>query len=61
MVRITIEVGVLARREVRRLLQREGVPYTEDKGLLDSQFVATTDRATVNRIRAQIAHLENRL
>lgn len=39
--KITTTAGALVRRAVRRELQRNGLAFTEDKGLLDSQFVIT--------------------
>lgn len=39
MSRATFTVGALPRRQFRRLLQRLGADYTEDKGWLDSQFI----------------------
>jgi hypothetical protein len=39
--KITQRSGALVRRQVRRELQKTGVSFTEDKGLLDSQFVIT--------------------
>lgn len=38
---ITQRSGALVRRQVRRELQRAGVTFREDKGLLDSQFLIT--------------------
>lgn len=37
--RFPITVGLLFRGEFRRALQRAGIRFVEDKGLLDSQFV----------------------
>lgn len=39
--KITQVVGAFIRRPIRRELIRLGVAYTEDKGLLDSQFTIT--------------------
>lgn len=39
--KITITVGGLLRRGVRRQLQQRSITFTEDKGLIDSQFVIT--------------------
>lgn len=40
---ITTTVGALHRRSLRRALQRAtGITYTEERGLLDSQFVIRT-------------------
>jgi hypothetical protein len=41
--KITVTIGALARRHVRRELRKfpVNVVFTEDKGLLDSQFVIT--------------------
>lgn len=37
--RFPITVGLLGRGAFRRALQRAGIRFEEDKGLLDSQFV----------------------
>lgn len=37
--RIAWRAGALYRRQVRRTLMQHNIPYTEDKALVDSQFV----------------------
>lgn len=36
---IPVTVGAAIRRPFRRMLDRKGISYTEDKGFLDSQFI----------------------
>lgn len=54
--RIITTVGGMIRRDFRRQLNTlPGVTYTEDKGLLTSQFVITApDLATYNTLRIWI-------
>jgi len=37
---VPITAGALVRRQLRRAFDAAEIPYTEDKGLIDSQFVA---------------------
>ena len=37
--RFPLIVGLIHRGQLRRALQRDGIRFEEDKGLLDSQFV----------------------
>jgi len=39
----TFLVGALCRRQFRRRLMQEGLPFREDKGWLDSLFVVEGD------------------
>lgn len=39
--KITVTIGALARRHVRRELQSLPAAFTEEKGFLDSQFIIT--------------------
>lgn len=35
----SLEAGLFVRRQIRRYLMEEGVPFDEEKGLLDSLFI----------------------
>lgn len=63
--RITWLVGALFRRDIRRYLQKAGLSFTEDKGLLDSLFIISTpDKVThkaVLREMARFSDLVNRV
>jgi len=48
----TIEAGLLLRRAVRRGLIASGFSFTEDKGLLDSQFVVSASAADREKLAA---------
>jgi hypothetical protein len=45
-------LGALVRREFRRGLQLYGLDYSEDKGLIDSQFVVTGEEDRLARFKA---------
>jgi hypothetical protein len=63
--RITWRVTAFFRREVRRQLLVSRLPFTEEKGLLDSLFIIETpDKATHDamlREMARFADLVNRI
>jgi len=44
-------VGLLLRRQFRRILRQFDVEFIEDKGWLDSQFKVTGSYAEIRRLR----------
>lgn len=54
MARLSFTVGALWRRSVRRALIKGGWPFTEDKGLLDSQFVVEGSVEQLERLQTKL-------
>lgn len=55
----SMRVGALLRREVRRYLMSSDLEYREDKGLLDSVFVVRGSRSEYDKMRLDLASLQD--
>jgi hypothetical protein len=49
-----IVAGVLVRQTIRRWLLREGIEFTEDKGLFNSMFFLNCSNETYKRVRVAL-------
>jgi hypothetical protein len=52
--REVVTVGALLRRGFRRMLDQEGVSYSEDRGFLDSQFIVKGEPEAMARVEKRI-------
>jgi hypothetical protein len=52
--RETFNVGLLLRRQFRRLLMSEGLDFSEDKGFLNSLFVVRAEPKIIQALRETV-------